>query len=166
MSTQGVRGIKVWYLEITEEEEFIPSEVVTNLSLEPTDDAAINTQFYREVGGDWQWVDRLNWTDNQWEKWVSRENLRTWVAHLGAEAAGYVEMEIQEGGNIEIVYFGLLPLMIGKGIGGGMLSLAVQEAWKIKGTKRVWLHTCSEDHPHALGNYEKRGFRLFKTEVI
>ena len=166
MSTQGVRGIKVWYLEITEEEEFIPSEVVTNLSLEPTDDAAINTQFYREVGGDWQWVDRLNWTDNQWEKWVSGENLRTWVAHLGAEAAGYVEMEIQEGGNIEIVYFGLLPLMIGKGLGGGVLSLAIREAWKIKGTQRVWLHTCSEDHPHALGNYEKRGFRLFKTEVI
>ncbi|MBT4798689.1 MAG: GNAT family N-acetyltransferase [Verrucomicrobia bacterium] len=166
MSTQGVRGIKVWYLEITEEEEFIPSEVVTNLSLEPTDDAAINTQFYREVGGDWQWVDRLNWTDNQWEKWVSRENLRTWIARLGTEAAGYVEMEIQEGGNIEIVYFGLLPLMIGKGIGGGVLSLAIREAWKIKGTQRVWLHTCSEDHPHALGNYEKRGFRLFKTEVI
>ncbi|MDB4362506.1 GNAT family N-acetyltransferase [Akkermansiaceae bacterium] len=161
-----MRGIKVWYLEITEEEEFIPSEVVTNLNLEPTDDAAINTQFYREVGGDWQWVDRLNWTDNQWEKWVNRENLRTWVAHLGSEAAGYVEMEIQEGGNIEIVYFGLLPLMIGKGIGGGVLSLAIREAWKIKGTQRVWLHTCSEDHPHALGNYEKRGFRLFKTEVI
>ncbi len=158
-----MRGIKVWYLEITEEEEFIPSEVVTNLSLEPTDDAAINTQFYREVGGDSKF---WNWTDNQWEKWVSRENLRTWVAHLGAEAAGYVEIEIQEGGNIEIVYFGLLPLMIGKGIGGGVLSLAIREAWKIKGTQRVWLHTCSEDHPHALGNYEKRGFRLFKTEVI
>jgi GNAT superfamily N-acetyltransferase len=75
-------------------------------------------------------------------------------------------MEIQEGGNIEIVYFGLLPLMIGKGIGGGVLSLAIREAWKIKGAQRVWLHTCSEDHPHALGNYEKRGFRLFKTEVI
>jgi GNAT superfamily N-acetyltransferase len=88
------------------------------------------------------------------------------VAYLGAREAGYVEMEIQEGGNIEIVYFGLLPLMIGKGIGGGMLSLAVREAWKIKGTQRVWLHTCSEDHPHALGNYQKRGFRLFKTEVI
>ncbi len=166
MSNQGVREIKVWYLEITEEEQFIPSEVVTNLSLKPTDDAAINTQFYREVGGDWRWVDRLNWTDKEWEEWVSRENLRTWVAHLGAEEVGYVEMEIQEGGSIEIVYFGLLPLMIGKGIGGGMLSLAVQEAWKIKGTKRVWLHTCSEDHPHALGNYEKRGFRSFKIEVI
>ena len=50
--------------------------------------------------------------------------------------------------------------MIGKGIGGGMLSLAVREAWEIKGTQRVWLHTCSDDHPHALGNYEKRGFRL------
>jgi len=166
MSNLLAMEIKVRYLEITEEEQFIPSKVATNLSLKPTDDAAINTRFYREVGGNWQWVDRLNWTDNQWDEWVSRENLRTWVAYLGAKEAGYVEMEIQEGGNIEIVYFGLLPLMIGKGIGGGMLSLAVREAWKIKGTQRVWLHTCSEDHPHALANYQKRGFRLFKTEVI
>ncbi len=166
MSNHEVKEIKIWYLEIMEEERFIPSKVVINLGLKPTDDAAINTRFYREVGGNWQWVDRLNWTNNQWEKWVSRENLRTWVAHLGDKEVGYVEMEIQEGGSIEIVYFGLLPLMIGKGIGGGMLSLAVREAWQIKGTQRVWLHTCSEDHPHALGNYEKRGFHLFKTEVI
>jgi GNAT superfamily N-acetyltransferase len=161
-----VKGIKVWYLEITGTEQFIPSKVAADLELRQIEDAAINARFYREVGGNWQWIDRLDWTDSQWKKWVNRENLKTWVAHLGGEEAGYVEMEIQKGGSIEIVYFGLLPLMIGKGIGGGMLSLAVQKAWKIDGTQRVWLHTCSEDHPHALGNYEKRGFRLFKTEVI
>jgi GNAT superfamily N-acetyltransferase len=67
---------------------------------------------------------------------------------------------------VEIVYFGLLPSMIGKGLGSAMLTLVVQEAWRIEDTQRIWLHTCSEDHPHALANYEKRGFRLFRTEVL
>ncbi|MDB4666604.1 GNAT family N-acetyltransferase, partial [bacterium] len=62
-----------------------------------------------------------------------------------------------------IALFGLLPQMFGKGLGSAMLSLAVAQAWSLADTKRVWLHTCTEDHPHALANYQKRGFRLFKT---
>jgi GNAT superfamily N-acetyltransferase len=53
--------------------------------------------------------------------------------------------------------------MFGKGLGSAMLSFAVAQAWSRTNTTRVWLHTCTEDHPHALANYQKRGFRLFKT---
>ena len=156
-------GLEIWYLELTEREQFIPSKIAETLELRVTKNPAINARFYRNVGASWQWVDRLNWTQSQWEKWVNREKLKTWVAQFEGKEVGYVEMEIQEGGSIEIVYFGLLPLMIGRGMGGGMLSLAVQNAWEIEGAQKVWVHTCSRDHPHALGNYEKRGFRLFQT---
>ncbi|MER0684083.1 GNAT family N-acetyltransferase, partial [Pseudomonas aeruginosa] len=27
-----------------------------------------------------------------------------------------------------------------------------------------WVHTCTFDHPAALGNYQARGFRIFKQE--
>ena len=157
---------KVWYLELMERAQFVPSMIPEGLELREIQDASTNARFYREVGSRWHWTDRLSWTDFQWEKWVDRENLKTWIAHFEDEEAGYVEMEIQEGGSVEVVYFGLLPAMIGKGLGGGMLSLSVQEAWRIEEARRVWLHTCNEDHPHALGNYEKRGFRLFRTEVL
>ncbi len=129
-------------------------------------DPSVNARFYREVGGDWEWMDRLKWTDEEWASWVEREELETWVAYANGEEAGYVEFERQEGGNVEIVYFGLLPSMIGKSLGGPMLTMAVSRAWDIEGTQRVWLHTCTEDHPHAVSNYERRGFRLFRTEVI
>ena len=157
---------KIWHLELTEREQFVPSRVADGLELKRSEDPAINARFYREVGGHWEWSDRLKWSADQWESWVNRKDLQTWVAWFEDEEAGYVEMQVQDGGSVEIVYFGLLPSMIGKGLGGGMLTLAVRAAWVIEGTKRIWLHTCSEDHPHARSNYEKRGFFLFRTEVV
>jgi GNAT superfamily N-acetyltransferase len=62
------------------------------------------------------------------------------------------------------MYFGLLPEFIGMGLGGILLTAAVECAWREPNTTRVWLHTCSNDHKHALANYLKRGFQLFKTE--
>jgi GNAT superfamily N-acetyltransferase len=77
--------------------------------------------------------------------------------------AGYFELEEQADGNVEIVYIGLLPHFTSQGLGGQLVTLAVQRAWQ-KGAKRVWLHTCTMDHPRALANYLARGFRLFKEE--
>lgn len=156
----------IYHLELTSRSQLNPSHLVDDLELRGSHDAALNARFYREVGGDWQWTDRLTWTEVQWREWLERGSLHTWVAFFRGEEAGYVELEVQRDGNVEIVYFGLLPAMVGMGLGGGMLTLATSRAWEIAGTKRVWLHTCTEDHPHALANYEKRGFRLFRTEVV
>jgi hypothetical protein len=30
--------------------------------------------------------------------------------------------------------------------------------------RRVWVHTCTHDHPNALNNYLKSGFRIFEVE--
>jgi GNAT superfamily N-acetyltransferase len=67
---------------------------------------------------------------------------------------------------VEIVYFGLLPRFVGRGLGGQLLTAAVQRAWQ-RTTVRVWLHTCTLDHPRAVANYLARGFRLYmeKTHV-
>lgn len=156
----------VKHLEMRSREQFVSAPVPEGLELRPVRDPAVNERFYREVGGAWQWEDRLVWSPEQWKAWVGRDCFETLLAYWKGEEAGYVELERQEEGSVEIVHFGLLPAMIGQGLGGGMLTLALQRAWESEGTKRVWLHTCSEDHPHALANYEKRGFRLFKTEEV
>ncbi|MFE0011978.1 GNAT family N-acetyltransferase, partial [Streptomyces erythrochromogenes] len=31
--------------------------------------------------------------------------------------------------------------------------------------RRVWVHTCSQDGPSAMSNYQRRGFKVFKTET-
>ena len=78
--------------------------------------------------------------------------------------AGYFELRGDRVGGTEIAYFGLLPEFTGRGLGGYLLTVAVQRAWAT-GTERVWLHTNTLDHPAALPNYLKRGFRAFHSET-
>lgn len=86
------------------------------------------------------------------------------MAYLSGTPAGYVELEAQPIGNVEIAYFGLLQQFIEQSIGGHLLSVGVEKAWAMGG-KRVWVHTCSLDSGHALANYQARGFQLYKQEI-
>lgn len=125
----------------------------------------LNRNLYQQVGGPWGWSGRLKWSDDDWIQHVQKNTVHTWVGQIDGQPIGYVEMEQQADNNVEILYFGLLSAFIGKGLGGPFLATCIKQAWGLPGTKRVWLHTCTEDHPNARANYEKRGFVLFKTEI-
>jgi len=118
--------------------------------------------FYTAVGGDWYWIDRLDWTWERWMAWLDRPELETWIGSFEGTPAGYFQLERQPDGAVEIAYFGLLPGFTGRGIGGALLTAAVERAWEM-GASRVWLNTCSLDAPAALANYQARGFRIFRT---
>ena len=118
---------------------------------------------FTAVGGPWRWYSRLPWTREQWLTYLDRPEVETWVAYVRGTPAGYFELERQAGGNVEIVFFGLLPSFVGQGLGGPLLTAAVSRAWDI-GATRVWVHTCDLDHPRALENYLARGFRVFRVE--
>ncbi len=123
-----------------------------------------NRFLYTAVGGDWYWLDRLAWTYQQWLDWLDRPEVQTWVAYMSGAPAGYFELEAQAEGDVELVYFGLLPRFIGEGLGAHLLTIAVEQAWEM-GARRVWLHTCTLDHPSALANYCARGFRVVREET-
>lgn len=112
---------------------------------------------------------RMDWSDAQWVEELSRSGVRSWLAYVDGDIAGFVELEAEPSGDVGIVVFGLVPEFIGKGFGGAFLTLATEEAWKLQPgtrgaiTKRVWVQTSSGDHPHALRNYERRGFRPFRV---
>ncbi len=123
-----------------------------------------NRFLYAVVGKKWLWIDRLVWTPEKWESWVDRPELETWVAYMNGAPAGYFELEMQADRSVEIAFFGLLPRFIGKGIGGCLLGEAIRKAWEM-GPSRVWVHTCTLDHPHALRNYEARGLTIVREEI-
>jgi GNAT superfamily N-acetyltransferase len=159
--------ITTWYLEIRTPGELRPKRSPrTDLLLSRLDDPApeVNRFFYTAVGGGWYWIDRLGWTWAKWMQYLSRAELETWVLSAGGLPAGYFELEKQPGDDVEVAYFGLLERYTGQGLGGHLLTAAVERAWQW-GARRVWLHTCSLDHPQALCNYQARGFRLYKEEV-
>src|SRR5439155_10717734 len=123
-----------------------------------------NRFFYTAVGGAWYWIDRLRWTYDRWLRYLDRPELETWAVYHAGTPAGYFELEQQGPAGGEVAYFGLLPRFVGLGLGGALLTAAVERAWQLT-TTRVWLHTCSLDHPRALANYLTRGFRIYKEEI-
>jgi len=124
-----------------------------------------NRFLYQFVGEDWDWTDNLSWSDEQWKAYAESDKLRTWVAYYRGSPAGYFELQKQDAGNVQISYFGLQSEFIGKGFGSYLLSQAIKLAWDWSGTERVWVHTCSLDHPSALQNYKARGMELYKEET-
>ena len=159
--------VATWYLEMLGPAELragpAPGADITVVRAE-VPSPELNRFLYTAVGGDWYWTDRLCWSYAEWLAYLDRPELETWVAYASGTPAGYVELEAQPEGNVEIVYFGLLPRFVGRGIGRYLLSVAVQRAWAI-GARRVWVHTCSLDGPYALANYRARGFRVYCEEV-
>ena len=80
--------------------------------------------------------------------------------------AGYYELLYDENTNsAEIAYFGIFEEYYGKGIGGYLLTDAILTSF-MQPINKVWVHTCTLDHPNALKNYLARGMTVFKTEKI
>jgi GNAT superfamily N-acetyltransferase len=119
---------------------------------------------YAEVGRAYHWRDRLSWSDRQVQAHIANPAVSLWLLTTGATPAGYFELLAREDRSIEIAYFGLLPEFVGRGWGGFLLTRAVETAWAME-PDRVWLHTCTLDHPAALPNYIRRGFRAIGEEV-
>ena len=133
--------------------------------LDPTD-FQLNKFFYKNVGKDHKWIDRLVWSDNQWIDYVSNKNLRTFIFKKKDDLAGFFELIFNpEKKEIEIAYFGLLEEYRNKKLGSYLLSQAIKKSFE-NNIKRVWLHTCSLDHKNALNNYIARGMKIFKTETV
>ena len=124
----------------------------------------LNRFFYTTVGGSYKWFERRSWTLTEWQAYLGRLDVETWVLSLDGVPAGFVEYNRHENGDVEIKYFGLLPIFVGHGLGAHLLTEAVERAWGM-GASRVILDTCSTDHPRALPNYLTRGFREYKVEV-
>ena len=157
--------ITTYHLEMTDRAQLRPSPARPELDIRRAEVPLpeLNRFLYSAVGGDWYWIDRLGWTYQQWLTYVARPELQTWVGYIAGTPVGYFELEMQSGANVELVYFGLLPCFVGLGLGGPLLTAAVERGWAM-GAARVWVHTCNLDHPGALTNYQRRGFRIFKEE--
>lgn len=156
----------ITYLEMTDPAQLRPKPVadVRFRILEATvKQWQFNRFLYSIVGASWAWFDKLSWSDDQWKSYSESDNLHTWAAYYDGSPAGYYELDHQ-GDEVEIVYFGLAPAFIGRGLGGGLLTSAIKSAWGLH-PKRLWVHTCNFDHPAALRNYQARGFAVYKTEV-
>ena len=160
--------VTIWYLEIDDPANLRPKRV-TDPDVELTQACEPNPEFsrflYLAVGGDLYWTERLPWGWEEWQRFLNRPELETWVLYVRGTPAGYFELERWGDGSAKILYFGLLPEFIGRGLGGHLLTAAIQRGFAI-GNGRVWVHTCSLDTKEALPNYQARGLRIFREHTF
>ena len=157
------------YLEINSlqdlKEVHKPSDNYSVYLLDPIN-FQLNKFFYKNIGKNHNWVDRLIWTENQWINYVSDNKVKTYIFKYSNDLAGFFELIFHnEQKEVEIAYFGLLEEFQNKKLGSYLLSLAIKKSF-IENINRVWLHTCSLDHKNALNNYLSRGMKIFKKEFI
>jgi GNAT superfamily N-acetyltransferase len=155
------------YLEMRSADQVRPKAADPHLQiLEKAErDWRFNRELYFLVGEQWDWIDKRRWTDEQWQEYAMAPELRTFAGYYDGALSGYYELRRDPQGGIEIAYFGLLPEWIGRGLGGALLTSAIEVAWRMKPKPaRVWVHTCNRDHPQALANYQARGMVVYKVE--
>ena len=157
------------YLEINSLKELKETEISSSsYSIEIVEpaDFQLNKFFYKNVGKNHNWVDRLIWNEKQWIDYTSNENVKTYVLKDKNDYLGYFELIFHEDKNeIEIAYLGLLEEYQNKKLGSFLLSSAIKTSF-VEKPLRVWVHTCSLDHKNALNNYISRGMKIFKKETI
>ena len=119
---------------------------------------------YNSVGADWNWHDRRTLADDSLDTLIHAPGLEIHVLWQDGCPAGFCELDFSVVGQVKLVYFGLLPEFIGRGLGGYFLDWSVARMWR-PGVERVWVHTCTLDHPAALAQYQKAGFYAYQTTV-
>ena len=156
------------YLEIKSISELIEvKKPLESLHLEKVDpvDFQLNKFFYKEIGKKHRWIDRLVWTDKNWIEYLNTAGISTYILKYKKDLVGYFEQIFHKSDfETEIAFFGILEEYMGKKLGSYLLSEAIKKSFE-RGSKRVWVHTCSLDHKNALSNYLSRGMHIYKTEI-
>ena len=163
------KEIKRNYLEIKSLNELAyvsESSDVCSINLLDPPNFQLNKFFYKNIGKDHHWIDRLVWSEKEWIDYVCNEKVSTYILKKEEDVCGFFELIYHTDKNeFEIAYFGLLKEYHNKKLGSFLLSFAIKKCFE-KNINRVWVHTCSLDHDNALNNYLSRGMKIFKEETV
>jgi GNAT superfamily N-acetyltransferase len=119
---------------------------------------------FRRVGENWIWFSRLAMPDAELAAIVHHPLVEVYVLKSSAEEAGLLELDFRTPHECELSFFGLAPPFVGSGAGRWLMSRAIELAWS-RPIRRLWVHTCTFDHPAALAFYVRSGFRPFRLQI-
>lgn len=120
---------------------------------------------YGAVGADWNWYERRLLADEALAAILHDDRVEVFVLHVRGTPAGYAELDRRVEGEVEVAYFGLIREYVGRGFGSWFLHRTLARAWSYR-PRRVWLDTCSLDHPRALSVYERAGLEAYRRKEV
>ena len=119
---------------------------------------------FRTVGQDWLWFSRLTMSDDELRSILDDRRVHVFALRRGADDVGILELDFRQPNACELAFFGLISDVIGQGIGKILMHDAIERAWAQE-IERLWVHTCTFDHPKAVGFYRNAGFIPYAFEV-
>ena len=119
---------------------------------------------HRRVGEDWLWFSRLRMTDTELAAIIHDTRIEIYSLVVDGRDEGLLELDFREPGQCELVYFGVTASLIGTGAARFLMNRALERAWR-DDVRRVWVHTCTFDHPSAVAFYQRSGFRPFRRQI-
>jgi GNAT superfamily N-acetyltransferase len=119
---------------------------------------------YRHVGEEWLWFSRLQMTDAELAAIIQSPLVEVYALVQEGRDEGLLELDFREAGQCEIAYFGVTAKLVGSGAGRWLMNRTLELAWS-RQVNRVWVHTCTFDHPAALAFYQRSCFRAFRRQI-
>lgn len=162
----------VTYLEMRQCPQVAMTEAPAGLSFRRVVDPDLDwyRALYRAVGQEWLWFSRLRLSDEELAGIIHDPRVEVYTLSKDPDSKGVkgdkglLELDRRIAGNVEIAYFGLAADLVGVGAGKHLMAKALDAAWT-PATDRVWVHTCTLDHPRALSFYLNAGFTPNKRAI-
>jgi GNAT superfamily N-acetyltransferase len=161
----GMIAAVVTHLEMTERPA-LPFDPKGDWTLRRVETPALDwyRDLYLRVGEEWLWFSRMGMPDVELAAIIQSPLVEIHaLVHEGRDE-GLLELDFREAGQCELVFFGVTAKLIGSGAGRWLMNRALELAWS-RQVARVWVHTCTLDHPSALAFYQRSGFRPFRRQV-
>jgi GNAT superfamily N-acetyltransferase len=156
----------VTYLEMRERPRTVPAEAPPGIAFRKVLSPDLNwyRALYRAIGQDWLWFSRLRMNDTELARTLHDPQVDLYALSIEGEDKGLLELDLRIKPDVEIATFGLTPDLTGRGVGQYLMGQALAAAWS-HSPQRVWLHTCTLDHPRALSFYLEAGFVPYKRAI-
>jgi len=128
-------------------------------------DIATYRALFGLVGAPWLWFSRLILDDGALEAILRDPAVEAHaVLDKTGQEIGILELDFRTPRECEISFLGLVPEMTGKGHGDWLMAQALTRGWR-GDVARMWVHTCTLDHPGALAFYRRHGFTPFARAI-
>ena len=134
------------------------------LRREPRPDAAWYRTLFARVGTDWLWYSRLVMPVSTLESIIRSADVEVYALEVGGRDEGLLELDFRDAGQCELAFFGLGGALFGQGAGRWLMNRAIEAAWA-RPIRRLWVHTCTHDHPEALAFYLRSGFSAYARRI-
>ncbi|HBY63630.1 MAG TPA: GNAT family N-acetyltransferase [Solibacterales bacterium] len=160
----GKLAAVVTYLEMRAPGPLPPVSSRFDIRLVPRPDLGWYRDLFRRVGEDWLWFSRLRMSDGELAAIVHDAAVDVFALRTEGGDEGLLELDRRDLPNVELAFLGVAAKVIQQGAGRALMRTALEHAWR-PGTERFWVHTCSLDHPRALGFYIQAGFTPYKRAI-